>query len=177
MFFNVCDLILGDIFWENLSTNTAKWYFRWIGINSILFLFLFFLTTPAYIVQIMTKLSMARDNSTDPNEMSTSPLVTEFLPTLLLWSLTALMPIVVAYSESWLSHWTRSRENYAIMTKVRELFFLISSLTLMFVISDLRLFVVYDFNSTKLGAFLSISFSRMVSVDSDRCKSKWNYQI
>lgn len=109
--FNV--VFLGDIFWENLSTDSAKWYFRWIGVNSILFFFLFFLTTPAYIVQIMTKLSMVRDNSTDPNEMSNpSPLVTEFLPTLLLWSLTALMPIVVAYSESWLSHWTRSHENY-----------------------------------------------------------------
>lgn len=107
-----------DINWENMSTNSAKWYLRWITVNSILFFFLFFLTTPAYIVQIMTKLSMARNNTTDPNEMSpSSPLVTEFLPTLLLWSLTALMPIVVGYSESWLSHWTRSRENYAIMTK------------------------------------------------------------
>ena len=108
-----------DIFWENFSTNTAKWYFKWVGVNSVLFLVLFFLTTPAYIVQFMTKLSMARNNnSTDPNEATpSSPLVTEFLPTLLLWSLTALMPIVVAYSESWLSHWTRSRENYAIMTK------------------------------------------------------------
>lgn len=106
----------GDIFWENLSMNSAKWYIRWIGINSILFLFLFFITTPAYIVQIMMKISMAQ-NTTDPSEMNPSPLVMEFLPTLLLWSLTALMPIIVAYSESWLSHWTRSRENYAIMTK------------------------------------------------------------
>lgn len=37
----------GDIFWENLSTNSAKWYVRWIAVNLILFLFLFFLTTPA----------------------------------------------------------------------------------------------------------------------------------
>lgn len=105
-----------DIFWENLSQNSAQWYFRWIAVNSIMFLVLFFLTTPAYVVQIMTKISMANSNSSDSNVIS-SPLVTEFLPTLLLWSLTAIMPIVVAYSESWLSHWTRSRENYAIMTK------------------------------------------------------------
>lgn len=83
-----------------------------------MFLILFFLTTPAYVVQIMTKISMANNNATDPNDINqSSPLVTEFLPTLMLWSLTAIMPIIVAYSESWLSHWTRSRENYAIMTK------------------------------------------------------------
>lgn len=107
-----------DIFWENISTNSFNWYFKWIVVNAILFLVLFFLTTPAYIVQMMKKISMAHDNSTDSNEIpQSSPLVMEFLPTLLLWSLTALMPIVVAYSESYLSHWTRSRENYAIMTK------------------------------------------------------------
>lgn len=85
-----------------------------------MFLFLFFLTTPAYVVQILLKYSMIIHNSTDTEDTQTpgySSLVTEFLPTLLLWSLTALMPIVVAYSESFLYHWTRSRENYAIMTK------------------------------------------------------------
>lgn len=65
----------------------------------------------------MRKFPLNGNNSTDDANSTSSPLLTEFLPTLLLWSLTALMPIVVAYSESWLSHWTRSRENYAIMTK------------------------------------------------------------
>ena len=107
-----------DINWENLSTNSAKWYLRWITVNLILFLFLFFLTTPAYIVQIFRNIAMARDNTTNPEDVTTqSPLITDFLPTLLLWSLTALMPIIVGYSEWLLSHWTRSRENYAIMTK------------------------------------------------------------
>lgn len=106
-----------DICWENLSMDSVHWYCRWITVNSILFLFLFFLTTPAYVVQILMKYSRI-NNATDPSDAtSSSPLVTEFLPTLLLWSLTASMPIVVAYSESFLSHWTRSRENYAIMTK------------------------------------------------------------
>lgn len=106
----------GDIFWENLSRNSLNWYFKWIGVNMVLFLVLFFLTTPAYIVQII-KINMAKVNATDPDAIPQSALIMEFLPTLLLWSLTALMPIVVAYSESYLSHWTRSRENYAIMTK------------------------------------------------------------
>lgn len=42
-----------DISWENLSTNSVKWYVRWFGVNTLLFLVLFFLTTPAYIVQVM----------------------------------------------------------------------------------------------------------------------------
>lgn len=39
-----------DIFWENLSDNTAGWYVQWICVNLCLFVFLFFLTTPALIV-------------------------------------------------------------------------------------------------------------------------------
>lgn len=42
----------GDIFWENLSASSARWYVRWFGVNTLLFLVLFFLTTPAYIVQV-----------------------------------------------------------------------------------------------------------------------------
>lgn len=106
-----------DIFWENLSIDSFNWYFKYIIVNAALFLFLFLFTTPTYIVQ-MIKLEILNKYINDPNQTSlASPLIMEFLPTLLLWSLTAMMPIIVAYSESWLNHWTRSRENYAIMTK------------------------------------------------------------
>lgn len=94
---------------------TAEWYLRWILVNAILFFFLFFLTTPAYIVTMLR--TMTKNNETIDDMTQSSPLVTEFLPTLLLWSLTALMPIVVAFSETWLSHFTRSTYNYAVMTK------------------------------------------------------------
>lgn len=104
-----------DIFWENLTTSTASWYLRWCVVNFILFIILFFLTTPAYIVNIVNKLGRS-GKPTDDTQPS-GALVTEFLPTLLLWSLTALMPVIVAFSESVLAHWTRSRENYAVMTK------------------------------------------------------------
>lgn len=103
-----------DIFWENLTTNTAKWYLRWIIVNALLFMFLFAFTTPAYLVTVIRSVT----NSTKINEITeSSPLVTEFLPTLLLWSLTALMPVVVAFSETWLNHFTRSDYNYVVMTK------------------------------------------------------------
>ncbi|XP_070501555.1 calcium permeable stress-gated cation channel 1 [Chironomus tepperi] len=104
-----------DIFWENLTPNTAKWYLRWIIVNAILFLFLFLFTTPAYLVGILR--SMASKNEIIDNLTSQSALVTEFLPTLLLWSFTALMPVIVSFSETWLNHFTRSDYNYVVMTK------------------------------------------------------------
>lgn len=104
----------GDIFWENLTGQTAGWYLRWFAVNTFLFLFLFIFTTPAYIVAIIK--SYANETIFE-DTAATSTLVTEFLPTLMMWSLTAIMPIIVAYSESWLNHFTRSSENYAIMTK------------------------------------------------------------
>lgn len=104
-----------DIFWENLNIDTAQWYFKWIAVNLVLFLFLFFLTTPVIIVNQLDTLSLTKNTTSQISKIS--PLISEFLPTLLLWSMSALMPVIVAYSDTWLSHWTRSRQNYVIMTK------------------------------------------------------------
>ncbi|XP_055584983.1 CSC1-like protein 1 [Uranotaenia lowii] len=104
-----------DIFWENLSIDTAQWYCKWITVNFVLFLFLFFLTTPVIIVNQLDTLSLTKNTTDQIGKIS--PLISEFLPTLLMWSLSALMPVIVAYSDTWLSHWTRSRQNYVIMTK------------------------------------------------------------
>nr|CAD7585978.1 unnamed protein product [Timema genevievae] len=46
-----------------------------------------------------------------------SAVVSEFLPTLLLWTVSALMPVLVSYSDRFLSHWTRSEQNHSIMNK------------------------------------------------------------
>ncbi|KFB46251.1 hypothetical protein ZHAS_00014252 [Anopheles sinensis] len=104
-----------DIFWENLNIDTAQWYCKWATVNFALFLFLFFLTTPVIIVNQLDTLSLTKNTTSQISKIS--PLISEFLPTLLLWSLSALMPVIVAYSDTWLSHWTRSRQNYLIMTK------------------------------------------------------------
>ena len=43
--------------------------------------------------------------------------MSEFLPTLLLWTIAALMPVLVAFTDRFLFHWTRSSENYSVMVK------------------------------------------------------------
>lgn len=100
-----------DIFWENLSDNTAGWYVRWVLVNLLLFVFLFFMTTPALVVNIVNTLPWYKEFT------KISSLVSEFLPTLLLWTVSVLMPVVVGYSERFLKHWTKSELNYTIMTK------------------------------------------------------------
>ncbi|XP_076068118.1 transmembrane protein 63 isoform X3 [Oratosquilla oratoria] len=98
-----------DIYWSNLSVTTRHWYLKAVTINVILFIILFFLTTPAFV---MNNITFVIDSIT-----KLSPLVSEFLPTLLLWTMAALMPVMVAYSDQFMSHWTRSSENHAVMRK------------------------------------------------------------
>lgn len=101
-----------DLFWENLNVNPGHWMLKWTIVNILLFLMLFFLTTPAMIVNLIDTIAIAKD--TIP---TISPLISEFLPTLMLWTLSILMPVIVAFSDKWMSHYTRSKQNYSIMTK------------------------------------------------------------
>lgn len=104
-----------DIFWEHLNVSSSRWYVKWAIVNCILFLFLFFLTTPIYIVNLLDSWSLTKQTTDTIGKVT--PLISEFLPTLLLWILAALMPVMVSFSDKWLSHWTRSKQNYSIMTK------------------------------------------------------------
>lgn len=100
-----------DIYWENLSVPSSYWYVKAVLINLFLFLVLFFLTTPAIVVNFL-------DNMKVENEVvKMSPVLSEFLPTLLLWTVAALLPVLVSYSDEWLSHWTRSEQNHSVMHK------------------------------------------------------------
>ncbi|XP_076238836.1 transmembrane protein 63 isoform X2 [Calliopsis andreniformis] len=100
-----------DIFWENLSIPRPCWYLNAVLINFALGIVLFFLTTPAVIVSALNKLPITGEI------MNLSPIVSSFLPTVLLVSVAALMPVLVARSESLVRHWTRSSLNRAVMTK------------------------------------------------------------
>ncbi|XP_011137889.1 CSC1-like protein 2 [Harpegnathos saltator] len=100
-----------DIFWENLSIARPCWYLNAVLINFALGLILFFLTTPAVIVTAVNKLPITGEIR------NLSPIVSSFLPTVLLISVAALMPVLVARSESLVRHWTRSSLNRAVMRK------------------------------------------------------------
>ncbi|XP_075874289.1 osmosensitive cation channel TMEM63C [Nelusetta ayraudi] len=101
-----------DIVWENLSVCGSRWWLRCVLLNILLFLLLFFLTTPAIIVNTMDKFNVTR-----PVESLRNPVITQFFPTLLLWAMSVLLPFVVYYSAFFESHWTRSGQNQVTMHK------------------------------------------------------------
>ncbi|XP_053701952.1 calcium permeable stress-gated cation channel 1 [Synchiropus splendidus] len=101
-----------DIIWENLSVCGSRWWLRCVLLNILLFLLLFFLTTPAIIVNTMDKFNVTR-----PVESLQSPVITQFFPTLLLWAFSVLLPFIVYYSAFFECHWTRSGENQLTMHK------------------------------------------------------------
>lgn len=101
-----------DIIWENLSVQPGVWYLKAIVVNVFLFIVLFFLTTPAIIVNLFNTMVAKPDSLGKINSV-----IFEFLPTLLLWTMAAVMPAIVAFSDKFLSHWTKSQQNYSIMTK------------------------------------------------------------
>ncbi|XP_064132875.1 CSC1-like protein 1 isoform X5 [Loxodonta africana] len=102
-----------DICWKNLSIQGLRWWLQWLGINFTLFLGLFFLTTPSIILSTIDKF-----NVTKPIHALNNPVISQFFPTLLLWSFSALLPTIVYYSTLLESHWTKSGENWIMMTKV-----------------------------------------------------------
>ncbi|NWR71275.1 CSC1 protein, partial [Centropus unirufus] len=101
-----------DIIWENLSVRGTSWWVRFILLNICLFVLLFFLTTPAIIVNTMDMF-----NVTQPVESLKNPIITQFFPTLLLWAFSVFLPFLVYYSAFLESHWTRSSENQLTMHK------------------------------------------------------------
>ncbi|OCT79475.1 CSC1-like protein 1 isoform X1 [Xenopus laevis] len=102
-----------NICWGNLSLQGAKWWARCLGINFSLFIVLFFLTTPSIIISTMDKF-----NVTKPIQSLNNPVISQFFPTLMLWSFSALLPTIVYYSTIVEAHWTKSAENRIMMHKV-----------------------------------------------------------
>ncbi|PAA73704.1 hypothetical protein BOX15_Mlig010306g1 [Macrostomum lignano] len=99
-----------DLNWHNLShAASLVWYLRAAMINTGLVLLLFFFTTPVYF---MTMLKLNRINDAFQRNVAT-----QFLPTLFLWFFSAILPLIVYYSDLFIQHWTKSTEHYAIMIK------------------------------------------------------------
>ncbi|XP_065299900.1 calcium permeable stress-gated cation channel 1-like isoform X1 [Dermacentor albipictus] len=99
-----------DIFWENLSIGKWAWYIRSFFINFVLFLILFFLTTPFIIVSNLEHIF--------PSAEHLNPFLSKFLPTMMLWLVAAAMPAMVTMSDVFIAHWTRSSRNHWVMRKI-----------------------------------------------------------
>ncbi|KAK3545051.1 hypothetical protein QTP86_033259 [Hemibagrus guttatus] len=102
-----------NIYWENLSMLRWMWWTRFLLLNIALFILLFFLTTPSIVISTIDKF-----NVTKPIHYLNSAVITQFFPTLLLWSFSALLPTIVYYSTLLEAHWTRSSENMSMMYKL-----------------------------------------------------------
>ncbi|GAB6020649.1 hypothetical protein CHUAL_003319 [Chamberlinius hualienensis] len=100
-----------DIYWENLCSNSEHWYLKAFCINFCIFFILFFVTTPFVIISSLN----LPDIFSFVNKVH--PVIGRFLPTLLLWTVAALLPVIVSYSDQFVRHWTRSAENHTIMRK------------------------------------------------------------
>ncbi|CAB1340157.1 unnamed protein product [Coregonus sp. 'balchen'] len=90
-----------NVYWDNLSVRGFRWWFRCLLLNFFLFFLLTFLTTPSIIISTIDKF-----NVTKPIYYLNSAVVSQFLPTLLLWSFSALLPTIVYYSTLGECHWS-----------------------------------------------------------------------
>ncbi|XP_022623917.1 CSC1-like protein 1 isoform X1 [Seriola dumerili] len=102
-----------NVYWENLSVRGFPWFMRYVMLNFLLFFLLTFLTTPTIIISTIDKF-----NVTKPIQYLNSPIISQFFPTLLLWSFSALLPTIVYYSTLGEAHWSRSSEQLSMMRKL-----------------------------------------------------------
>ncbi|XP_019725866.1 CSC1-like protein 2 isoform X1 [Hippocampus comes] len=101
-----------NVHWDHLAVGGISWWLRFFAINFLLVILLFFFTTPSIIMATLDDF-----NFTKAVEDLNNPLITQFLPTFLLWLFSTLLPTVVYYSSLFESHWTRSTENQVTMHK------------------------------------------------------------
>uniref|UniRef100_A0A7N6FFF8 Transmembrane protein 63A n=1 Tax=Anabas testudineus TaxID=64144 RepID=A0A7N6FFF8_ANATE len=102
-----------NVYWANLSVQGIRWYMRYVMLNFFLFLLLTFLTTPTIVINTIDKF-----NVTKPINNLNSPIISQFFPTLMLWSFSALLPTIVYYSTLGEAHWSRSSEQLSMLHKL-----------------------------------------------------------
>ncbi|XP_065834492.1 CSC1-like protein 1 [Oscarella lobularis] len=115
-----------QIKWQNLHVTELWWWLRFIVINGLLFVLLFFFTTPSVILSSLPKLqNILHINFTLPSDVADNVFVTVYLPTLLLLLLASLLPVFVAFTCTWESHWFQYNEDQYVMRKTALYLFLI----------------------------------------------------
>ncbi|KAJ7357865.1 Transmembrane protein 63C [Desmophyllum pertusum] len=109
--------VAGNIIWEHLSVDHESWWARAVIINTLLFIFVLFLTTPTVILSTLQEVEASIAESNPKLAVPPNPFLTQFLPTMLLWSFAAVLPAVVSWSSYFEAHWTRSKLEHSVMVK------------------------------------------------------------
>lgn len=102
-----------NIIWENVAKYGIAWWFRVLLINIVLFIVMIFFTTPAILIEKIESFSYI---TTEISKIFPEYLQ-EFLPSLILRLLAALLPVLVAWTALAELHWTRSSRNRSMMVK------------------------------------------------------------
>ncbi|XP_032222857.2 CSC1-like protein 2 isoform X2 [Nematostella vectensis] len=109
--------LTGDILWEHLSVDPESWWARALIINIILFIFVLFITTPTVLITSFNEIKASIVEKNPKLRVAPNPFFTQFLPTIMLWTFSAILPVVVSYSSYFEAHWTRSRLEHSVMIK------------------------------------------------------------
>ncbi|CAH8494507.1 unnamed protein product [Dicrocoelium dendriticum] len=107
-----------NIIWPNLSVTRTVWWIRAIAINVCVFIVVFFLTTPTYVLNLVNKLKL-----TERLQINNAVII-QFIPSFILWSVSALLPMLVYRSDHLIGHWTRSGLHLTVMAKTFTLLIL-----------------------------------------------------
>uniref|UniRef100_A0A7N8X4I9 Transmembrane protein 63A n=1 Tax=Mastacembelus armatus TaxID=205130 RepID=A0A7N8X4I9_9TELE len=134
---------------NSLSVRGFPWYARYVMINFFVLLLFTFLTTPTIVISAIDMF-----NVTKPIQSLNSPIISQFFPTLLLWSFSALLPTIVYYSTLGEAHWNRSSEQLSMMHKLY--FFLLFMVLILpsLGLSSLAVFFLWLFDENFLCVFL-----------------------
>lgn len=109
--------VAGDVIWEHLSVDHESWWARAVLINTLLFIFVLFLTTPTVALSTLHELEASIAKNNPKLAVPPNPFLTQFLPTILLWGFAAILPAVVSWSSYFEAHWTRSKLEHSVMLK------------------------------------------------------------
>ncbi|KAK4469095.1 hypothetical protein MN116_006682 [Schistosoma mekongi] len=107
-----------NIIWGNLAATRIVWWSRAIIINLCVFVVVFFLTTPTYVLNLINTLHL-----TERLQIN-NPLLVQFIPSIILWSVSALLPYIVFNSDRLVGHWTKSVLHLTVMIKTYTLLIL-----------------------------------------------------
>jgi len=103
-----------DIHWQNLKENNSWFMAKKIFSTIMLILIVLFLTTPEIIVtQIQPLLKLIFGN----DALQIPEFIQAFIPTLLLWSMSALIPTIISWSVRKIGYRFKSEENLQVMRR------------------------------------------------------------